>query len=98
MLDDVGMAGLRPVRPWSRASHIANRGRSTVTDSCRDPDATNLTLLCRYHHHNFASRGWTCRMNSDRLPEWIPPAWVDRQPVPLLNERITAARLARMQH
>jgi hypothetical protein len=58
----------------------------------------NLTLLCRYHHHNFASRGWTCRMNSDRLPEWIPPTWVDRQQVPLLNKRITAARLARMQH
>jgi hypothetical protein len=36
-------------------------------------------------------------MNSDRLPEWIPPTWVDRQQVPLLNKRITAARLARMQ-
>jgi hypothetical protein len=36
-------------------------------------------------------------MNSDRLPEWIPLTWVDRQQVPLLNKRITAARLARMQ-
>jgi hypothetical protein len=57
----------------------------------------NLTLLCRYHHHNFASRGWTCRMNSDRLPEWIPPTWVDKQQLPLLNNRIRAALLAPMR-
>lgn len=62
------------------------------------PDIRNLTLLCRYHHHNFASRGWTCRMNLDRLPEWIPPVWVDKQQVPLLNNRIRAALLCRMQH
>jgi hypothetical protein len=29
--------------------------------------------------------------------EWIPPSWVDRQQVPLLNNRIRAARLARLQ-
>ena len=61
-------------------------------------DLDNLTLICRYHHHNFASRGWTCRMNLDRLPEWIPPVWVDKQQVPLLNNRIRAALLCRMQH
>jgi hypothetical protein len=55
----------------------------------------NLTLLCRYHHHNFAARGWTCRMNTDLLPEWIPPAWIDRQRTPLINNRIKAALLAR---
>ena len=36
----------------------------------------NLTLLCRYHHHNFASRGWMCLM-IDGLPAWVPPRWVD---------------------
>jgi hypothetical protein len=76
---------------WCERHHIVEwvNGGETNLD--------NLTLLCRYHHHNFASRGWTCRMNSDRLPEWIPPSWVDRQQVPLLNNRIRAALLARMQ-
>jgi hypothetical protein len=62
----------------------------------------NLTLLCRYHHHNFATRGWTCRINTDGLPEWIPPGWVDRTRTPLINTRIrgtlTARRHARNRH
>jgi hypothetical protein len=28
-------------------------------------DLRNLTLLCRYHHHNFVSKGWTCQLNPD---------------------------------
>ena len=40
----------------------------------------NLTLLCAYHHHNFAQRGWTCTIEADRLPSWIPPRWLDRAP------------------
>lgn len=32
----------------------------------------NLTLLDRYHHH-FAERGWTCELNTDRMPQWRPP-------------------------
>jgi uncharacterized protein DUF222/HNH endonuclease len=58
-------------------------------------DLDNLTLLCRYHHHNFADRGWTCRINPDRLPEWIPPRWVDPEQRPLVNRRIRALILAR---
>jgi hypothetical protein len=46
--------------------------------------------LCRYHHHNFASRGWTCRINADRLPEWRPPRWLDRDQTPRTNSRIAA--------
>jgi hypothetical protein len=38
----------------------------------------NLTLLCRYHHHHFATRGWECRINIDGIPEWTPPKHVDR--------------------
>ena len=38
----------------------------------------NLTLLCAYDHHNFLARGWTCWINTDGLPEWIPLEWVDR--------------------
>jgi hypothetical protein len=36
-------------------------------------DLDNLTLLCRYHHTHFLQNGWSCRINTDGLPEWIPP-------------------------
>ncbi|SDS68886.1 HNH endonuclease [Friedmanniella luteola] len=55
-------------------------------------DLDNLTLLCRYHHHNFASRGWTCRLGEDRLPEWIPPRLVDHDQQPLRNTRLALPR------
>jgi hypothetical protein len=38
---------------------------------------TNGTLLCGYHHRNFAKFGWQCRMTDGR-PEWIPPPWLAR--------------------
>jgi hypothetical protein len=41
-----------------------------------------LIPVCRYHHHNFASRGWTCHINPAGLPEWTPPPWLDRQQNP----------------
>lgn len=54
---------------------------------------SNLTLLCRYHHGNFVSHGWTCRMNAGGLPEWIPPRWLDREQRPLVNQRISGRQL-----
>ena len=59
-------------------------------------DLNNLTLLCRYHHHNFHSRGWTCRINPDGLPEWRPPKSVDPNQKPMLNSRITALHADRL--
>jgi Domain of unknown function (DUF222)/HNH endonuclease len=56
-------------------------------------DLSNLTLLCRYHHHNFLSRGWTCEINADGLPWWRPPRWLDPQQRPILNTRIQLAHL-----
>jgi hypothetical protein len=50
----------------------------------------HLTLLCRYHHHNFLGKGWECRINSDGLPQWRPPWWVDRERRPMINNRIAA--------
>jgi hypothetical protein len=73
---------------WSERHHI----RTWVEGGATDLD--NLTLLCRYHHHNFASRGWTCRLNADGLPEWRPPRSVDPQQRPLINGRITGALAA----
>ncbi len=69
---------------WCERHHIKEWVDGGLTD------LDNLTLLCRYHHHNFANRGWTCHLNTDRLPEWRPPRWVDRDQKPLLNSRITA--------
>ena len=54
-----------------------------------DTNLGNLTLVCSYHHHQFARRGWQCRINNDGLPVWIPPKWIDRQQRPILNARIT---------
>jgi hypothetical protein len=45
-------------------------------------------LLCRYHHTHFAQKGWTCRINGDGLPEWIPPWWIDQNQRPQVNNRI----------
>lgn len=58
-------------------------------------DLDNLTLLCRYHHHQHAQRGWRCRLNAERLPEWIPPPWVDAEQRPILNGRLVSRLLAR---
>ena len=51
-------------------------------------DLENLTLLCRYHHTHFLQKGWSCRLNTDGLPEWIPPRWIDPEQRPQLNARI----------
>jgi hypothetical protein len=51
-------------------------------------DLENLTLLCRYHHTHFLQKGWTCQMNADGLPEWIPPRWIDQDQQPHINTRI----------
>jgi len=51
-------------------------------------DLENLTLLCRYHHTHFLHKGWSCRINSDGLPEWIPPRWIDHDQQPHTNTRI----------
>jgi hypothetical protein len=74
---------------WCERRHIVEwvQGGETNLD--------NLTLLCRYHHHNFATRGWDCRINGDGLPEWIPPSWVDRTRTPLINTRIRGGLAAR---
>lgn len=55
-------------------------------------DLDNLTLLCRYHHHQFARRGWDCRINPDGLPVWVPPKWIDRQRRPIMHPRIAISR------
>ncbi len=55
-------------------------------------DLSNLTLVCRYHHHDFERRGWRCRIDRDGLPAWIPPKWIDRQQRPIVHPRILIRR------
>ena len=74
---------------WCERHHIV----PWIDGGATDP--SNLTLLCRYHHHNFATRGWDCTINPDGLPEWSPPRWVDKQRTPMINTRIRATLAAR---
>ena len=57
---------------WCDRHHIIDWIRGGLTD------VDNLTLLCRYHHTHFLQKGWSCRVNADGLPEWIPPWWIDQ--------------------
>jgi hypothetical protein len=75
--------------PWCERHHIVPWIDGGTTD------LDNLTLLCRYHHHNFAARGWTCRLGEDRLPVWVPPRHVDRSQTPLRNTRLALPRPGR---
>jgi hypothetical protein len=67
---------------WCDRHHI----RDWILGGLTDLD--NLTLLCRYHHTHFLQKGWTCRINTDGLPEWVPPWWIDRNQRPQINTRI----------
>lgn len=71
---------------WSERHHVVPWLAGGRTD------LDNLTLLCRYHHRHFEQRGWTCRMNADRLPAWSPPRWVDREQRPIVHPRILLRR------
>ena len=68
---------------WCQRHHIKDWATGGRTDM------SNLTLLCAFHHHNFASRGWRCVMLDD-LPAWVPPRWVDDEQRPLRNTRVLA--------
>jgi len=61
-------------------------------------DLDNLTLLCRYHHTHFLQKGWACRINTDGLPEWIPPRWIDQDQQPHINTRIRRIKAQRNLH
>ncbi len=71
---------------WAERHHIVPWLEGGPTD------LDNLTLLCRYHHHNFEQRGWICRMTADRLPAWSPPRWIDSEQLPIIHPRILLRR------
>ena len=63
---------------WCQAHHVIPWIDGGPTD------LDNLTLVCGFHHREFAKRGWACRI-TDGVPHWIPPAWLDRDQRPRRN-------------
>ena len=61
----------RPPR-WCDGHHLrawADGGPTTLD---------NMVLVCRYHHGLLHEPdGWQARLGPDRLPEFIPPPWID---------------------
>ena len=51
-----------------------------------------MTLLCGSHRREYEKRGWTCHLNTNGLPEWIPPTFIDQDQNPLINHRILQTR------
>ena len=66
---------------WCIAHHIRHwiDGGQTNLD--------NLVLLCTHHQTVVHHHGWNIRINQDRLPELIPPPWVDPHRHPRRNNR-----------
>ena len=70
----------RPAR-WCDAHHLQAWSDGGPTD------LDNLVLLCRHHHrllHDPAG-GWQVNLGADRLPNFVPPAWTDREQRPRRN-------------
>jgi hypothetical protein len=72
---------------WCERHHVTEWVHGGLTN------LNNLTLLCRYHHHNFLGRGWSCQIGDDGLPWWRPPEWLDPDQRTVLNTRIRLAHL-----
>jgi hypothetical protein len=64
---------------WCDGHHIKHWLHGGATD------LRNLTLLCRHHHRLIHHSEWEVRMTSSGMPEFIPPAWLDRNRKPLRN-------------
>jgi hypothetical protein len=45
----------------------------------------NLVLLCSHHHRLLHRSGWQVRIAPDGLPEFVPPAFIDRRRKPRRN-------------
>ena len=70
----------RPAR-WCEGHHVIhwNRGGRTQPGNC--------VLLCRHHHRVIHQGGWQVYIdNTDALPTFIPPTWVDPLQRPRRNK------------
>ena len=64
---------------WCHAHHRIHWADGGATD------LDNLVLLCGHHHRVIHHSGWTITMADDRLPEFIPPPWIDPDQAPRRN-------------
>ena len=68
----------RPPR-WCDAHHLQpwSKGGATALN--------NLVLLCRHHHRTIHDGNWQVRLDTNGLPEFIPPPWTDPRQAPRRN-------------
>jgi hypothetical protein len=64
---------------WCHAHHRIHWADGGATD------LDNLVLLCGHHHRVIHHSGWAITMADDRLPEFIPPPWIDPDQTPRRN-------------
>ena len=48
-------------------------------------ELANLVLMCAHHHRLLHRSGWEVRIAADGLPEFLPPAFLDKQRKPRRN-------------
>lgn len=81
VLRDRGCAFPGCSRPpsWCDAHHIVHwvRGGPTSLD--------NAVLLCGHHHRLIHKGDWAVQLGRDKLPEFLPPEWIDLERRPLRN-------------
>jgi hypothetical protein len=70
----------RPPR-WTVVHHIWHWEDGGPT-SC-----ANCVLLCGHHHRVVHHHGWEVRIETDGLPSFYPPAWIDPDRAPRRNHR-----------
>jgi hypothetical protein len=69
----------RPPR-WCEGHHLQSWQAGGVTS------VDNGVLLCRWHHRLIHEGSWQVRLGPDRLPEFIPPAYIDAKQLPRRND------------
>jgi hypothetical protein len=67
---------------WTEIHHIKEWSRSGHTR------LDNLVMLCRTHHREIHATEWSVRIARDGLPEFVPPAWLDKDQVPRRHPRL----------
>jgi HNH endonuclease/uncharacterized protein DUF222 len=66
---------------WTERHHVTPWRQGGGTD------LNNLCLLCDYHHDRIDTDDWTITMQQG-VPWFTPPAWIDPEQTPQLNQRI----------
>jgi hypothetical protein len=69
---------------WCQGHHIVSWLDKGNTD------LDNGVLLCGHHHRLIHQDEWEVRLGKDRLPEFLPPAWLDPERKPRRNNRLRA--------